>query len=316
MLTKVKVLSWLVRFWAVVKYEMLWNIRKKKFIGALIVAFVLASVEIALPAFFAIGTDPYFAVTFSAGNLTFILFAIVTAMNSISGEFESGTIVPLLTKPVSRTMVFLGKVFAIFIVIIVSYLLLFTYTTIGGVMVYGPQVDVHLVPVALLGDLVSTFIWVAIILAAGAISKNSLLAFLMAFGLFVALSIGSGIVTVFSDNPGVLNYLPGGGASGTLNVAAGQNITIQGITMNPVTAVATGTDNIGINMVKSILFPDAIVTISKVSILPGDQTQAPQILYTESISLIAWRAVGVAFVYIFVFLFIAWFWFKRSQIYD
>ena len=306
--------SWLKRFWAVVRYEMLWNIRKKKFIGVLIIAFVLASIQFALSVMFNIGQNPNFAAVFSAGNLTFVLFAIVTAMNSISGEYESGTIVPLLTKPVSRTMVFLGKLFAIFTVIIVTYAVLFTYITIGGIIVYGPQNNLQLLPLALIGDVVSTFIWVAVILAAGAISKSSLLAFLMAFGLFVALSIGGGIVSSFSDNPGVLNYIPGGGASGTLDIAGGQNITIQNVTVNTLTSVSTGTDSIGVNMVKSVLYPDANVSFYYRNIFSTNQTQVPQLLYTEPISLITLRSIGVAFVYIAVFLFITWYAFKRSQI--
>ena len=40
--------TWMMRFWAVVRYEMLWNIRKKRFIGALIFAFVFASIQFAL----------------------------------------------------------------------------------------------------------------------------------------------------------------------------------------------------------------------------------------------------------------------------
>ena len=63
--------SWRTRFWAVVKYEMLWNIRKKKFIGIVIAAFALVTVQIALPAFFEVGENPEFAATFSVGNLVF-----------------------------------------------------------------------------------------------------------------------------------------------------------------------------------------------------------------------------------------------------
>ena len=185
--------SWMTRFWAVVRYEMLWNIRKKMFIGALIFAFIFATINLALPAAFGVSHNPYFAITFSAGSLTFILFAIVTGMYSISGEYEKGTIVPLLTKPVSRTMVFLGKLFAIFIVLLVTYSVLYTYTIVGGLIVYGPQNNLYLVPLALFGDILSTFIWVGVVLAAGSISKNSLLAILTAFGLFVALFMGGGL---------------------------------------------------------------------------------------------------------------------------
>ena len=304
--------TWMMRFWAVVRYEMLWNIRKKRFIGALIFAFVFASIQFALPAFFNINANPNFAVTFTAGTLTFVLFAIVTAMNSISGEYESGTIVPLLTKPVSRTMVFLGKLFAIFIIILAAYGIIFAYSIVGGIIVYGPQNSLYLVPLGLIGDIISTFIWVAIVLAAGAISKNSLLAFLMAFGLFIALAIGGGLVSQLSDNPGALNYIPGAGASGTLNIAGGQNITIQNVTVNTFSSTSTGTDAIGVNMAKSILYPGANVSFYHTNIF--NMTQPPQLLYSESISLITLRSTGVAFAYIAVFLFIAWFAFKRSQI--
>jgi ABC-type transport system involved in multi-copper enzyme maturation permease subunit len=291
---------------------MLWNIRKKRFIGVLIIAFVFASLQFALPAFFNIAQNPNFAVSFSAGSLTFVLFAIVTAMNSISGEYESGTIVPLLTKPVSRTMVFLGKLFAIFIIILVTYGVLYAYSIIGGLIVYGPQNNLYLVPLALIGDIISTFIWVAIVLAAGAVSKSSLLAFLMAFGLFVALAIGGGLVSQLSDNPGVLNALPGSGASGTLNIGGGQNITVSNVTVNTLTSVSTGTDAIGVNMIKSVLYPDGNVSFYYRNLF--NLTEPARLLYTEPITLITWRAVGIAFVYIVVFLFIAWYAFKRSQI--
>jgi len=308
--------SWFTRFWAVVRYEMLWNIRKKKFIAALIIAFVLATVDLAVPAFLNVGQNPYFAATFSGGSFTFFLFGIVTAMNSISGEYESGTIVPLLAKPVSRTMVFFGKLFATFIVILVSYIVIFSYSTIGGLLVYGPQNSLYLVPLALVGDIISTFIWVAVVLAAGCISKSSLLALLTALGLFISLFLGVSVVAAFSGNAGVvggLNYLPGAGASGTMNVTAGQSATIANVTVNTLTSVSSGTDSIGANMVKAVLFPNASVLFTHTNVL-SNPIGPPTLLYTESISLIILRAIGVAFLYIAVFLLIAWYAFKRSQI--
>ena len=308
--------SWFTRFWAIVRYEMLWNIRKKKFIAALVIAFVLATVDLALPAFLKVGQNPYFAATFSGGSFTFFLFGIVTAMNSISGEYESGTIVSLLTKPVSRTMVFFGKLFATFIVILASYVVIFSYSTIGGILVYGPQTSLYLVPLALVGDIISTFIWVAIVLAAASISKNSLLALLTALGLFIALSLGVSVVAAFSADPGVvggLNYLPSTGASGTMNITAGHNTTIANVTINTVTSVSSGIDSIGSNMAKSILFPNANVLFTHINVL-SNPPAPPTLLYTESISLIASRAIGIAFLYIIVFLLIAWYAFKRSQI--
>ena len=304
--------SWLTRFWAIVRYEMLWNIRKKMFIGALIFAFIFATINLALPASFGVEQNSYFAVTFSAGSITFVLFAIVTSMYSLSGEYEKGTIVPLLTKPVSRSMVFFGKLFAIFIVLLITYSVLFTYTTVGGILVYGPQNDLYLAPLALLGDLLGTFIWVGVVLAAGTISKNSLLAILTTFGLFVALLIGGGIVSQLSSDPGALNYIPGSGASGTLNIPGGQNITIANVTVNTFSSVSTGTDSIGGNIIKSILYPNSTVSFYHRDLF--NFTSQPTLLYTESIGNITLRSIAVAALYIEVFLIVALFAFKRWEI--
>ena len=312
--------SWISRFWAVVKYEMLWNIRKKKFIGIVIIAFVFATLGLALPLILSsttgqpISSNPDYSISLSAGSFAFFLFALATAMNSISSEFESGTIVPLLTKPVSRTMVFLGKLFAVFIIILVSYVILFTYSVIGNIILYGPQNNLHLIPLALLGDLISTFIWVAIIFAVGAISKNTIVAALVALGFFLALSVALPIVSVFSGPSSSLNYVPGSGASGTLDVAIGQNITIQNVTVNPITSISTGTDTIGTNLVKYVLYPSENVNFTRINVLSTDPTLVPELLYTESMAFIVLRSIGIAFVYIIVFLLIAWYAFKRAQV--
>jgi ABC-type transport system involved in multi-copper enzyme maturation permease subunit len=303
--------SWFIRFWAVVRYEMLWNIRKKKFIGIIIIAFALASLGLVLPPILSsttgteITSNSNFAITYGASSFGFFLFALATAMNSISSEFESGTIVPLLTKPVSRTMVFLGKLFAAFVIILVSYAIIFTYTTVGSIFVYGPQNNLQLVPLVLLGNLISTFIWVSILLAMGALTKNTIITALVALGLFLALFIALPIVSVFAGPSASLNYFPGSGASGTMVV---DNATM---------SISTGTDNLGINLVYYVLYPSANVTFSKIdlqAIQAGQITLPTTELYTEPTSVIALRALGVSFAYILIFLFIAWLAFKRSQI--
>ncbi len=307
--------SWMTRFWAVVRYEMLWNIRKKKFVGVVIIAFVFTTLSLVLPVILSSTTgEPITAsadnaVFLNAGAFTFFLFALVTAMNSISGEFESGTIVPLLTKPVSRTMVFLGKLFATFVIILVTYTVLFAYTTIGSIFVYGPQNNLHLVPLTLIGNVITTFIWVAIILAMGAISKNTMLTAIIGFGLFIGFLAGVQIVPAFAGPSPALAYVPGTGAMGTMNITQGSQLIAQ--------SIFTGTDNIGVNLVYCVLYPSATVDFAKTSysIQNGTSFQITQsLLYTEPLSLVALRSVGVAFVYILVFLFIAWYALRRAQI--
>jgi ABC-type transport system involved in multi-copper enzyme maturation permease subunit len=226
-------------------------------------------------------------------------------MNSISSEFETGTIVPLLTKPVSRTMVFLGKLFAAFVIILVTYVILFVYGTLGASIVYGLQNNLQLVPLVLLGSVLSTFIWVAIILAVGSISKSTMIAALVGLGLFLGLLIGVQIVPVLAGPSPALNYVPGTGTSGMMNLTQGSR------------SIASGTDNIGLNLINYALYPSANVSYLKTNIqfVQGGSPQISQsFAYTEPMLLVVLRSIGVAFAYIFVFLLIAWYAFKRAQI--
>lgn len=302
--------SWFTRFWAVVRYEMLWNIRKKKFLGLNIIAFALATLIWALPIVSSnatgqpIDTNPNFAVAFTIPGIGLFLFALITAMNSISSEFESGTVVPLFTKPISRTMVFLGKLLATFIIILVTYTILFVYGVIGGALVYGPQNNLHLVPLGLIGNVVSTFIWISLILAAGALSKSTILSTLVAFGLFFGLFFAVPIVSVFAGPSPVLNYLPGGGASGTM------------MTPQEQIGIGAGMDNIGANLINYALYSSANVNFNMTRIeLQGNQPLITQVFsYSEPISLITSRAVATAVVYIIVFLFVAWISLKWAEV--
>jgi ABC-type transport system involved in multi-copper enzyme maturation permease subunit len=293
-----------------VRYELLWNIRKKKFMGVIIIAFMFATLSWALPVVLsattdqAISADPDYSITFTIPAFGMFLFALIVAMNSISSEFESGTIVPLLTKPVSRTMVFLGKLLATFLIILVTYTILFVYTIIGGIFIYGPQNNLHLVPLGLLGNVLSTFIWITIILAAGAISKSTIVSSLIALGVFIGLLLAVPIVSVFAGPSPALNYVPSSGASGTM-------ITSQG-PMN----VGAGTDNIGVNLINYALYPAANVDFNRTSIqIQGGQPNITQTFaYAEPIPVIALRSVATATTYIIVFLLIAWVAFKRAQV--
>ncbi len=300
---------WMTRFWAVVKYELLWNIRKKKFLGVVIVAFALATLSLALPVILSnvvnqpLSQNPDYVVRTGAGigGLGLFLFAVVTVMNSISGEFESGTIVPLLTKPVSRTMVFVGKLFAAFLTLLAAYLVLNVYMAIGGTIVYGPQNNLHLIPIALLGSVLSTFVWVAIVLAIGSVSKSSIIAALGTFGIFLGLSIGVPIVSMFSEQAWVLTYVPGSGVSGYIK------------DLEPTILLSTGTDNIATNLINYVLYPSSDVGIYKIGLFTPGMPSLVE-LYVEPLSFVVLRSILVASAYILVFSFVAWYALRRAQI--
>jgi ABC-type transport system involved in multi-copper enzyme maturation permease subunit len=303
---------WRTNFLAIVRYELLWNIRKKKFLGVLILAFALATLTLALPPILnnlnnlTTESDPNYVTTTGVGlgGFGFFLFALVSVMNSISGEFESGSILPLLTKPVSRTTVYLGKIFAAFVTILVAYILLIIYITAGGSIIYGPQNNLHLLFITLLGSIMSTLVWMGIVLAAGSVSKSSMLAALLGIGIWLGLNIASGILSVFSNQAWVLTYAPGSGASGALS--ANQTSITGG-------SISTGTDGIAGNLITYILHPNENVTFFKTEILGARQiTRVP--LYSEPLSLVVARSIAVAAIYIFVFNLIAWYALKRAQV--
>jgi ABC-type transport system involved in multi-copper enzyme maturation permease subunit len=271
-----------------------------------VIAFVFATLGLALPVILSsmidqpLSQNPDYAVGSGPGALGFFLFALVTVMNSISGEFESGTIVPLLTKPVSRTMVFLGKLFAAFIMLLSVYAVLFVYTAIGGTLVYGPQNNLYLVPLSLLGSIITTFVWISIVLAIGSVSKSSLIAALGAFGIFAALLISAPIVSLFSDQAWVLTYLPGNGAAGSMKDLG--------------RSVSTGTDSVASNLINYILHPSSSVTFSKIGGFQPGQPPSMIELYVEPLSLVLLRSIAVAAIYVLVFSFISWYALKRAQV--
>ena len=71
-------------------------------------------------------------------------------------------------------------------------------------------------------------------------------------------------------------------------------------------------------MIKSVMYPEVNVNFYHIDYLSMASlnltTPERELLYSEPLSLIALRSVGVAFVYIAGFLFVAWYAFKRWQI--
>jgi len=310
--------SWTMGLLAIVRYELLWNIRKKKIIGVLILAFALATLTLALPVILnninnlTTEPNPDYVITTGTGlgGFGFFLFALVSVMNSISGEFESGSIIPLLTKPVSRTTVYLGKITAAFLTVLGAYVLLTVYIAVGGFLVYGPQNDLQLIVITLLGSILSTAVWMSIVLAAGSVSKNSMLAAMLGIGVWLGLNIVSGVLSAFSEQAWIMTYAPGSGASGTLGPPSSANrarLFGEG-------GVSTGTDSIATNSVTYILNSTVEVTYFKIQLRGNGQGIDQVPLNTEPLATVVARSIAVAVVYILVFNFIAWYALKRAQV--
>lgn len=302
------------KFLAIVRYEMLWNIRKKKFLGILIIAFALATLSLAGGHITSaitgepVSPDPNFAVNSSVGlgGFGFFLFAIATVMNTISGEFESGTIVPLIAKPVSRTTIFFGKLFAAFLTLLATYCFLIVYMAIGGSVIYGPQNNLHLVPLSLMGALLSTLVWVSIVLLLGTTFKSSLIAALGALGILIGTIIIGGILGALAGQGWLLTYIPGPGTNGFVDWPPQVGVT---------SSVSTGTDSIGPNLINYVLHPSWNVTFYKINLSGSTAGQGLlEKLYTEPLSSVISTSIVVALIYIIVFVAISWYLFRRAQI--
>lgn len=300
------------KFLAIVRYEILWNIRKKKFLGMLVVAFALTTLSLAGGHIQSAITgnpvkpDPDFVINANVGlgGFGFFLFAIVTVMNTISGEFESGTIVPLLAKPVSRTIIFLGKLFAAFLTLLATYCFLTLYMAIGGTVIYGTQNNLHLAPIALVGALFSTLIWISIVLLLGTTFKSSLIAALGALGIWLGTNIIGSILGALAGQGWILTYIPGSGSAGYVGGPPQSGIP-----------VSTGTDNIGPNLINYILHPSWNVTYYKIIIGgPTPDQVSWEALYSEHLSAIISTSIAVALVYFITFIAMSWYLFRRAQV--
>jgi len=312
-------ISWASKLLAVVRYEILWNIRKRKFLGMLVVAFALVTLSLA-GGYIAstitgepVKPNPEFVINSNVGlgGFGFFLFAIVTAMNTVSGEFESGTIVPLLAKPISRTTVFFGKLLSAFITLFATYCFLMTYMAIGGFVAYGPQNNLHLVPLSLLGALFSTLIWISIVLLLGTLSRSSLIAALGALGIWLGTTIIGSILGALAGQGWVLTYIPGTGNSGYANGGLSPSGP-SGISVPTGTSISTGTDGIGPNLINYILHPSWEITYYKINL--GAVPPAFEPLFSEPFSTIILRSIAVALIYFIVFVGISWYAFRRAQV--
>src|SRR2546427_12214820 len=221
----------LAAFIALLYYEFLSNVRKKKIIAIFIIISAVATSQLAFtPIADAVANPPQ---TLQA-NSTFVfggiealtgiflfLVGVATTMNTVSGEFESGTIVPLLTKPVSKTLVFAAKIVASVITLLAAYSFLVGYIAIGGTLIYGPQDNLSLVPLGMLGLTIGSMVWASVALTLGTLSKNSVLAALGSFGFYIGLLIGGTLSAAQLGASTVPFYAPGMGATGTTAACAG-----------------------------------------------------------------------------------------------
>jgi hypothetical protein len=130
-----------------------------------------------------------------------------------------------------------------------------------------------------------------------------LIAALGTFGIYIALSISSPIISIFSDQAWVLTYLPGGGAYGTIEITNHNSLN-----MGATKVISTGTDSMASNLINYVLYPSADVTFRKM--ITG------AVLYAEPLSLVLLKSIIVALAYIFSFSLTSLYVFRRTQVFE
>jgi ABC-type transport system involved in multi-copper enzyme maturation permease subunit len=304
----------LAAFLAILYYEFLWNIRKKKIIAIFIIVFAIATLELALtPILDAVNNqtlqaNPTFTFDGVEGLTGIFLFLIgvATTMNTISGEFESGSIVPLLTKPVSKTLVFAGKIVGAVVTLLAAYCFLVAYVTIGGTIIYGAQNNLNVVPLGTLGLTIGSMVWASIALTLGTLSKNSVLAAIGSLGFYFGVLIAGTLIAGELGAPTVLFYAPGNGATGTTGSCVG-------IERGGGRTFVTGTDGLASMLMRWVLNPNQSLNFCGFAFrAAGNPTSTT--LSSDTFANVAFRDLWVSLVYIAGLLLLSWFAFRRSQV--
>jgi len=305
--------TWLTGFLAILYYEFLWNLRKKKIVGLFILVFAIVTLELALPPLLdyynGVPLTPNSNVVFDFFNglsgIFLFLIAVATTMNTISGEFETGSITPLLTKPVSKNTVFLGKITASFLTLLGIYAFLTIYVTIGGILIEGSQNNLQLVPLGLVGLILATMVWGSLVILLGTLSKSSLVAALGSFGAWIGVTIAGSILGSVFGQTAILFYAPGGGATGSTAGCGTGRLETGG-------TFATGTDNLGYMLMQWVLNGSTTLNFCGFR-FRGGATET-FLASSDTIANVALRDLGVTLAYLAVFLFLSWYAFRRAQI--
>ena len=305
--------TWLTGFLAILYYEFLWNLRKKKIVGLFILVFAIVTLELVLPPLLdyynGVPLTPNSNVVFDFFNrlsgIFLFLIAVATTMNTISGEFETGSITPLLTKPVSKNTIFLGKTVASFLTLLGIYAFLTVYVTVGGILIEGSQNNLQLIPLGLVGLILATMVWGSLVILLGTLSKSSLVAALGSFGVWIGVTIAGGVLGSVFGQTTILFYAPGSGATGSTGGCGPGRLEAGG-------AFATGTDNLGYMLMQWALNGSTTLNFCGFR-FRGGATET-FLASSDTIANVALRDVGVTLAYLAVFLFLSWYAFRRAQI--
>lgn len=208
------------RVLAVSSYEFRWDIRKVRILAIIIfsVALVL-TVGLVAPKtaginnlgiksnLWWIGSINDVVVSFVSGIFPLIISVIISA-DSISWEFDKGTISSLFSQPVTRTEVYVGKFLEkVFVVLLIS-LLVTVSAIISSTISVGGQTSLSWAPIVFLLFALLTLSMVSVSFFLGTIVKSSGLMVGLLFVFFFAFVIGTILTASYNGFNMAMTFAP------------------------------------------------------------------------------------------------------------
>ena len=226
----------LPRVWAVARYELTWDLRKKRtYVIVLLILLFAILIGYVVPV--VVGTNnlsvlsnfawPWWILTvflvfneFVSGLFPLLMGGYMAA-ESIAAEFDKGTIVPLLSQPIRRWEMYLGK-FLEKVLVLLGVAVLLVVVSIGASEAsLGGQQSLLFSPWIVLAVLASFLEYAALALFFGSFLKSSNLVFVILLGLLFGVTAGVGIVGLKVGPQLWMNLIPVANVDNLLNACIG-----------------------------------------------------------------------------------------------
>jgi ABC-2 type transport system permease protein len=137
--------------------------------------------------------------------------ALLIAAGSMSEEYEQGTAEVLLSKPVSREEYFFGKYLGGYALLIGIVLLNSILSITSATFVFGPQVELTILPIALLSQVFAALLFYSFAFMVGELMRRSSLSYILSSAVFFT----SEIIGIYLD---IIYNLTGDGIYKTANL--------------------------------------------------------------------------------------------------
>ena len=196
--------AWFARTWAVARYELRWDLRKKRtyiilglfLFAAFVFAYLLPSIagksitESGLLNGVSLGSDLWWVNVHSLVNSIEVsgvfplLIGGFIAADSLASEFDSGTIVPLLSQPVRRAEVYAGKLLGKILLLMAISVLFTLLVVVGSEISVGVQSHLEMIPLLVFAEFGTFLEYTALAFLFGSLARSGS----MVLGILVATS--------------------------------------------------------------------------------------------------------------------------------